>query len=160
MRMTPIMGEFRLGYDFREVVLSVVGGEYFYSLPRVALAELEEYQAVELGFLLNGELSRPSDYDDSLKPWDHYFEPGSMPIAAYMPVADFKSLRDKVEAIVVAADAHSDAHDEALRDRDSDVTGYYSDVPHFDTGAAGRDVCPKHGTELDPFGACLRCETE
>lgn len=108
MKMTPIMGEFRLGFDFGEIVLSVVGGEYFYSLPRVALAELEEYQAIELGFLLNGELSRPSDCDDSLKPWDHHFEPGGMPVAGYMPIADFKSLRDKVVAITQSSAVKGD----------------------------------------------------
>ena len=76
----------------KHVELSLVGGAMLYSLPRAYLPNLEDYQAVEVGLIIDGELRRPSKLHTSLKKYNHLWEPGNGSVGPYIDMATVRDL--------------------------------------------------------------------
>jgi hypothetical protein len=72
----------------------VQASAFHYSTPRENGLPLEAYENVEVGFLLNGKLARPSDA--GIEGFDHLFEEGGSPVAGYVPQVDVQRLREAI----------------------------------------------------------------
>lgn len=86
----------RRAEEFGDVMLSIQASALHYSNPRVDELPLDEYESVEVGLFHEGRLCRPSEI--GIVGFDHLFERGRNPVAAYVPQETVAQLREALRA--------------------------------------------------------------
>lgn len=82
--------------EFGPVKLSIQAGRTMYCEPRADLPDLSDYTSVEVGFIYNGHLARPSMA--GIEGFDDLFEDGGSPVAGCVSIAKVGELREAIRA--------------------------------------------------------------
>jgi len=85
------MTELRYTDFFGAVRLSIQAGPGFRSYPPLRGAPLSKYETVEVGFIFNRQLTKPSAA--GVIGFDYLFDDGDYPVAGYVPSATLDDIR-------------------------------------------------------------------